>query len=88
MKKSGRYDTITLVEDQYEPGSRGRVLKNLLGINRKRDMDEREAREQMRTFQELLGVYSLDHRFTAHDICRMHNCGWVTSMPGPAFRDR
>lgn len=72
MKKSGRYDTSTLAEDQYEPGSRRRVLKNLLGITSKRDMDEREAREQMRTFQELLRIYSPDHRFTAHDICRMH----------------
>ena len=75
MKKSGRYNTSTLAEDQYEPESRGRVLKNLLGINRKRDMDERETQEQMRTFQELLRVYSLDHRFTIKDICRMHKLG-------------
>ncbi|OQX17746.1 MAG: hypothetical protein BWK76_09765 [Desulfobulbaceae bacterium A2] len=72
MKKSGRYDTSTLLEDQHEPGSRGRVLKNLLGITSKREMDAREALEQMRTFHELVTVYSLDHRFTAQDICHMH----------------
>lgn len=72
MKKSSRYDTSALIEDQYEPGSRGRVLKNLLGIKRKREMDARETLEQMRTLQKLLRTYSLEHRFTAQDICRMH----------------
>ncbi len=32
MNKSVRYATSQLTEDQYEPGSKGRVLKNLLGI--------------------------------------------------------
>ena len=43
MKKSSRYDTSVLPEAQFEPGSRGRVLKNLLGRKRKRDMDEAEG---------------------------------------------
>ena len=43
MKKSGRYDTSKLVEAQFEPGSQGRVLKNLLCIKRKREMDEVES---------------------------------------------
>lgn len=38
MKKSKRYDTSHLIEDQFEPGSRGRVLKNKLGITSKREM--------------------------------------------------
>lgn len=79
MKKSGRYDTSSLIEDQYEPGSRSRVLKNLLGIKRKRDMDMLEAREQLRAYQELLRLYSLDHRFTAQDICRMHKL-WLGNI--------
>lgn len=79
MKKSGRYDTRALVEDQFEPGSRGRVLKNLLGIKSKREMDARETLEQMRTFQELLGIYSLNHRFTGKDICRMHKL-WLGNI--------
>ena len=32
MKKSKRYDTSHLIEDQPEPGSRGVVLKNNLSI--------------------------------------------------------
>lgn len=34
-----RYDTGHLTEDQFEPGSRGRVLKNLQSIRSKRAMD-------------------------------------------------
>jgi len=39
MTKPCRYDTSGLVEAQFEPGSRGRVLSNLLGIKSKRKMD-------------------------------------------------
>jgi cell filamentation protein len=37
-----RYNTSHLIEDQYEPGSRGRVLRNLLGIKLKGEMDQAE----------------------------------------------
>lgn len=30
-------------EAEFEPGSRGRVLRNLLGITRVRDMNEAES---------------------------------------------
>jgi len=43
MKKSGRYDVSGLVEAQFEPGSRGRVLRNRLGIKSSRKMDDVEA---------------------------------------------
>jgi len=33
-----RYDTSKLIEDQYEPGSNGTVLRNLLGITTQEDM--------------------------------------------------
>lgn len=72
MKKSKRYDTSHLIEDQPEPGSRGRVLKNKLGIKSKREMDRREKAEQMRTIEELTTIFAVDHRFTAPDICRIH----------------
>jgi len=39
MKKPNRYDTSHLIETQFEPSSRGRVLRNLLGIKSKRKMD-------------------------------------------------
>ncbi len=72
MTKPGRYDVSGLIEAQYHPGSRGRVLHNLLGITSKRQMDEIEAREQKRALEEILSLYTLDHRFKAADICRMH----------------
>lgn len=72
MKKSGRYSTSTLIEDQFEPGSRGRVLKNLFGIKSKREMDEVEAVEHKRALNELLYIYDAGHRFTAADVCKMH----------------
>ena len=40
---TSRYDTGHLTEDHFEPGSRGRVLKNLHGIRSKRAMDALEA---------------------------------------------
>ncbi|MCB2181358.1 MAG: hypothetical protein KQH63_05000 [Desulfobulbaceae bacterium] len=79
MKKSGRYDTTGYPEDQAEPGSRGRVLKNLLGITRKREIDKIEAGEHIRALHEFLAIYDLDHQFTADDICLMHK-NWLGSV--------
>ncbi len=72
MKKTGRYDVSKLPEAQFEPGSHGRVLRNLLGINRKRKMDRVEAREQLRALEELVRIYDASHRFTAADVRRIH----------------
>lgn len=71
-KKSNRYDTSALTEAQFEPGSGKRVLKNLLGIKSKREMDRIEAQEQLRALEELSGTYGIDHRFTAADVCGIH----------------
>jgi cell filamentation protein len=72
LKRKDRYDTADLDENQFEPGSRHRVLKNLLGITSKREMDRMEGREQLRVLEELASLYDSDHRFTATDICQMH----------------
>jgi cell filamentation protein len=72
LKRKDRYDTADLDENQFEPGSRHRVLKNLLGITSMREMDRMEGREQLRVLEELAGFYDSDHRFTAADICRVH----------------
>ena len=79
MKPFGRYDTSALEEAQFEPGSRGRVLKNLLGIKSKREMDKVEAREQLRALDELVGIYGPSHRFTSVDICKIHKI-WLGSI--------
>lgn len=72
LKRRDRYDASGFEENQYEPGSRGRVLKNLLGITSKREIDRMEGREQVRALEELAGLYDRDHRFTAADMCRIH----------------
>ena len=72
MKKGGHYDASGLIEAQFEPGSRGRVLKNLLGIKSKREMDQVEAQEQLRTLEELVRIYDQTHRFTAADVRKIH----------------
>jgi cell filamentation protein len=72
MKKSFRYRTEHLIEDQFEPGSRGRVLKNKLGITSAREMAKQEKKAQLRLFDELTDIYQSEHRFTAADICYIH----------------
>jgi len=42
MVLRGKYEA-TGPEAEFEPGSRGRVLRNLLGITRVRDMNEAES---------------------------------------------
>jgi cell filamentation protein len=79
MEKSKRYDTSHLIEDQYEPGSRGRVLRNKPGITSKRAMDRREKVEQIRTMEELTGIFDVNHRFTASDIRKIHGT-WLGSI--------
>jgi len=79
MRKGGRYNTSGLVEDRFEPGSRGRVLQNKQGITGKRAMDELEAREQFRVLNEMLDLYNQEHRFTAADICSMHEA-WLGNI--------
>jgi cell filamentation protein len=80
MKKNGRYAIIGIEEAQYEPGSRERVLKNLLGIKRKREMDKIEAFEQLRAVDELVEMYGPNRRFTSPDVCKIHRV-WL----GPIY---
>jgi len=68
------------VEAQFEPGSGGRVLRNVLGITRKREMDQIEARELRRAAEEGIRIYHQGHRFTEADIRRMHQI-WL----GPVY---
>lgn len=79
MKKSPRNDTSHLVENQFEPGSRGRVLKNKLGITSKREMDKLEREAQLQALEKLTDFYQSDHRFTAADICYIHKI-WLDNI--------
>jgi cell filamentation protein len=79
MEKSGRYAIRGLDEAEFESGSRDRVLKNLLGIKNKREMDQAEAREQLRAMEEFISSYDRRRQFTAFDICRMHEA-WLSPI--------
>ncbi len=72
MKKSKRYDTSHLIEDQFEPGSHGRVLKNLLYITSRRKMDVIEAEKYALSIPLLADKFEREHRFTAADACEIH----------------
>lgn len=79
MKKISRYDISGLIEAQFEPGSRGRALRNRLGIKGKRVMDKLEREEQLRAIEELSGMYDSNHLFTAADVCNMHKV-WLDKI--------
>jgi cell filamentation protein len=67
-----RYDVSGLPEAQFEPGSNGLVLKNLLGITSAHVMDEAEARALEQTMDTLVRAYAERHRFTATELCDCH----------------
>jgi cell filamentation protein len=70
----------TGVEVEFEPGSRGRVLRNLLGITRVRDMNLAESQALEIAQDMALDRFDADHRFTAQDICDLHTL-WL----GPIY---
>ena len=67
-----RYDTDHITEAQFEQGSRGRVLKNLLGIRSKRAMDETEATKLADATDWAIRHVTADQCITADDICQWH----------------
>jgi cell filamentation protein len=67
-----RYTTDGLTEAQFQKGSNGRVLKNLIGVNRKREMDALEATNLFKVTMWAIQNYSAEHRFTAQDINDLH----------------
>jgi cell filamentation protein len=72
MTADDRYDVSGLPEAQFEPGSHGLVLKNLLGITSKHVMDEAEARALEQAMDVLVRAYGETRRFTATDLCDCH----------------
>jgi cell filamentation protein len=72
QRRGGRYRVSHLTENQSQPGSRGQVLRNLLAITGKREMDLAEAEALKRATDTLVRSYDIHHRFTAEDICQMH----------------
>jgi cell filamentation protein len=71
-KKISRYNTPKGPETEFQPGSRRQVLRNLLGITSKREMDKAEYQALLRVQEAYLKKIDADKRFTATLICRMH----------------
>jgi cell filamentation protein len=68
------------MESQFQPGSRGRVLRNLLGITRVREMEEVETQLLAVAHSAALEKYGSGHRFTPTDIRGLHRM-WL----GPIY---
>jgi cell filamentation protein len=67
-----RYDISHLPEDQYEPGSNGTVLRNLLGITSREELEHVEEVRFERLMEEAAARFDVDHHFTAQDILWLH----------------
>lgn len=70
--RRGRYDVSGLTEAQFEPGSRRRVLRNLLGIRSTKAMEETETSALMTAMDDFVRTYDEGHRFRATDIRHLH----------------
>lgn len=68
----GKYDPSAGVETEDQPGSKGKVLRNLLHITSKRRMDKLEFELLVKAHNESLQSLDDAKRFTAADICSMH----------------
>jgi cell filamentation protein len=77
--KSGRRYQTESEETQFETGSHGRVLKNLLGIKKKQELDTLEWQKLENTHQQSAAMYGKTHQFTATDICRIHEM-WLGNI--------
>lgn len=67
-----RYSAETGIEGEYEPGSRGRVLRNLRGITSVRAMPQEEHDELLRAQRRFLERIQSYTRFDAELLCEMH----------------
>ena len=76
MKVKGRYNVSGLSEAQFERGSGGKVLKNLVGIINPEEMEITEANALAEAMDNILRKYDQEHRFTAADICFLHK-SWL-----------
>jgi cell filamentation protein len=77
---SSRYDPKG-IQAEFEPGSRGRVLRNLLGIKRVGDINEAESQTLLLAQAQAIERYGDDQRFTAQDICDLHRL-WLSPVYG------
>ena len=68
------------IESEFEPGSRGRVSRNKLGIIKVRDIHLAESQMLLLAQKKAIETYGPDHRFSAEDIRSLHR-SWL----GPIY---
>jgi len=88
QKKGRRYDVSQLKENQHQPGSRGRVLRNLVAITGKREMDLAEAEALKRATDTLVRGYDIHHRFKQGTFAECTGLGWARFILGPDVIDK
>src|SRR5216684_9310109 len=66
-------------EAEFEPGSRRRVLRNLLGIRSVREMERVESEELLSTTRNAIEEIDADQRFTADHIRHLHRA-WLEKV--------
>jgi cell filamentation protein len=76
----GRYDAVG-PEAEFQPGSRGRVLRNRLGIKSVRELEREESERLLATAQRTIDETRVDQRFTAGDVRQMHQ-RWLGEIWG------
>ena len=68
---TGRYDANG-PESEFQPGSRGRVLRNRRGITSVRQLEREESEALLAATQQSMDETRVDQRFAAGDIRLMH----------------
>lgn len=77
-RNAGRYAAHGL-EAEFEPGSRNRVLRNLLGIRSARVMARAESEALLSAQERLVDRFSPDYRFVTDDVRSIHRA-WLGSI--------
>jgi cell filamentation protein len=80
-RRFSEYEPPTGIQTETEPGSRGRVLRNRLGIRRKWDTDRAEYEALVHAQEAYLERVSPDTRFTARLLRQMHR-DWLGEIYG------
>lgn len=70
--RPSRYRRATGTQGEAQRGSRGRVLRNRLGIRRQGEMAQAEYEALLKAAREYVGQVAANTSFTAERICRMH----------------
>jgi len=78
-RKISRYTTPKGPQAEFQPGSRRQVLRNLLGITKKTEMDRAEYEALVRVQEAYLQKVTKKTRFTAKVICQMHR-DWLKEI--------